>query len=158
VQRGGGFGNVLAHNGHVADLAVTLPKIEVSQPDRAGIVRNLGLLQRAVVQGNRPGLLASGKGDPAVQAPEVGVQDLGQVFANRVGGASQHRSGLCKIPLQEVRFSQHDANRQLVVSRQRGWGAQQRGQQIDGRGRMTALKGGIGASDDRLQCGVTHGG
>lgn len=86
------------------------------------------------------------------------MKNLGQVFANRVGRPAQDRSGLCKIPLQEVRFSQHDANRQLVVSGERRGRAQQRCEQVYGRGRMSAFECGIGACNDGLQSCVTHGG
>ena len=71
VQRGRGFGNVLAHDRHVADLPIALAEIEVGEPDGARVVRDLGLLQRAVVQRDRPRLLAARKRDPAVQAPQI---------------------------------------------------------------------------------------
>ena len=70
VQRGGGFGDVLAHDRHVADLPVALAEIEVGEADRARVVGDLGLLQGAVVERNRPRLLAAREGDAAVQAPQ----------------------------------------------------------------------------------------
>ena len=114
VQGGGGFGDVFADDGHVADLAVALAEIEVREADGARIVRDLRLFQGAVVQRDRARLLAAGKGDAAVQSPEIRVQHLRQVFAKRIRRSAKHRSGLCKIPLQEVRFSQHDPNTELV--------------------------------------------
>ena len=94
-----GLGDVFAHNRHVADLAVTLAEIEMGEADGAGVMRNLGLLERPVVQRNGARLLTAGKGDAAVQPPEIGMQHLRQGFTNRVWGAAQHSSGLCKIPL-----------------------------------------------------------
>ena len=151
-----GLGDVFAHNRHVADLAVTLAEIEMGEADGAGVMRNLGLLERPVVQRNGARLLTAGKGDAAVQPPEIGMQHLRQGFTNRVWGAAQDRSGLCKIPLQEVRFSQHDANGQLVVAGQRRGCAEQRREQIDRRCRLAAFEGGIGAGDYRLQRCVGH--
>ena len=85
------------------------------------------------------------------------MQHLGQGLANRVGRPAQHRSGLCKIPLQEVRFSQHDPDSQLIVARERRRRAQQRGEQFDGGRRLAALERGGGAGNDRLQRCVSHG-
>jgi hypothetical protein len=157
VQRCRGFGNVLAHNRHVADLPIALAQVEMRQADGARIVRDLGLLQRAVVQRDGPGLFAAGKGDPPVQPPEIGMKDLGQVFANRVGRPSQHRSGLCKIPLQEVRFSQHDSDRELVIPGERRRRTQQGRQEFDGVGGLPALQRRAGPGDNGLKCGVSHG-
>jgi len=119
VQGGRRFGNVLAHNRHVADLPIALSQIEVGEANGAGVVRDLGLFQRPVVEGDGPGLLAAGKGDAPVQAPEIRVENMGQGLAYRVRRPADHGSGLCKIPLQEVRFSQHDADTELVLPGQR---------------------------------------
>ena len=119
VQRRGGLGNVFADDGHVADLAVALPEIEVGEADGARVVGDFGLLEGAVVQRDRARLFAARERDAAVQSPQIRVQDLGQLLAERVGRPAQYRSGLCKIPLQEVRFSQHDADAELVFARKR---------------------------------------
>ena len=71
VQRRRGFGDVLAHDGQVADLAVAEAEAEVGEPDGAGVVRHLGLLQRPAVQGDGARLLAAGEGDAAVRTPEI---------------------------------------------------------------------------------------
>ena len=86
VQRGRGFGDVLAHDGHVADLPVALAEIEVGEADRARVVGDLGLLQGAVVQRDRPRLFAARKRDAAVQAPEIRVQDLAAALSRSVSG------------------------------------------------------------------------
>jgi hypothetical protein len=69
MQSCGGFGNVLSHDGHVADLLIALSKIEVGETDRSRIVCNLGLLQGTVVERNGPRLLTPREGDAAVQPP-----------------------------------------------------------------------------------------
>ena len=158
VQRRGGFGDVLADDRHVADLAVALAEIEVGEADGARVVRDLGLLQRAVVQRDGARLLAAGEGDAAVQPPEIGVQDRRQVLADGVWRAAEDGSGLCKIALQEVRFSQHDADAEFVVARQRGRRAQQRREQFDRGGGLAALERGAGAGNHRLKSGVGHRG
>jgi len=70
------------------------------------------------VKGNGARLLAASEGHPAVQPPQIGVQHLRQGFPNRVWRAAEDGSGLCKIALQEVRFSQHDPHAQFIVPRQ----------------------------------------
>ena len=85
------------------------------------------------------------------------MQDLRQVLAEGIGRAAEHRSGLCKIALQEVRFSQHDADTELVVPGQRRGRAQKRREQIDRVGGLPALERGAGAGDHGLQRGVGHG-
>jgi len=121
VKRGGGFGDMLAHDGHVADLPVTLSEIEVGETDGSRIVRDLGLLQGAVVERNGPRLFAAREGDAAMQAPQIRVQDRRNSLAQGVRRPSEHGSGLCKIALQEVRFSQHDPDTELVVLGKSRW-------------------------------------
>ena len=62
--------NVLSDDGDVADLAVTLTEFVVSETDGAGIVRDLGVLQRASVQRDGARLIAPGPRQPAVQPPQ----------------------------------------------------------------------------------------
>ncbi len=71
VQRGGGAGDVLADDGHLADLPVAQPQLVVGEPDGARIVRALGLLQRLGQERDAAGRLAARHGQPAVHAPEV---------------------------------------------------------------------------------------
>jgi hypothetical protein len=114
VQGGRRFSNVFANDRHVADLAVALSQVEMGEADGARIVGDFRLFQGAVVERNGPGLFATRERDAPMQPPEIRVQNLRQILAKRVGRPAQHRSGLCKIPLQEVRFSQHDADAELV--------------------------------------------
>ena len=148
MQRGRGFGDVLADDGHVADLAIALTEIEMGEADGAGVVRHFRLLECAVVESDGPRLFAARERDPAVQAPQVGMQRLRQIIAIR--GAAKGRSGLCKIALQEVRFSKHDANTQLVFARQRGRRSQQRRKQFDRGSGLAAFERRGGSGDDRL--------
>ena len=53
MQRRGGLGDVFADDGHVADLAVTLPEIEVGEADGARVVGDFGVLEGPVMQGDR---------------------------------------------------------------------------------------------------------
>jgi hypothetical protein len=71
VQRGGRLRDVLTDNRHVADLAVALTEIEVGQADGARVVGDLGLLERAVVQRDRPRLFAACKRHSTVQTPQI---------------------------------------------------------------------------------------
>ena len=71
VQRGRGLGDVLAHDRHVADLAIAEAEVEVGETDGARVVRALGLLERPAVQGDGARLLAARERDAAVRAPEI---------------------------------------------------------------------------------------
>ena len=90
VQRRGGFGDVLADDGHVADLPVALAEIEVGEADGARVVRDLGLLQGAAVQGDGARLFAARERDAAVQAPQIREQDRGH--AARAGCRASGRA------------------------------------------------------------------
>ena len=125
MQRGGGFGDMLPHDSHVADLPVTLSEIEVGEADRSRVVCNLGLFQRAVMERNGPRLFAARERHSAMQAPQVRVENRRDALAHGVGRSAEHGSGLCKIPLQEVRFSQHDPDAELVLLGKRRGRSQQ---------------------------------
>ena len=92
VQRGGGFGQVLAHDGVVADLLVAVDQLEVGEADAARVVRRLGVFERAAVQRDGPRLLAARVGHPAVQPPQRREQGLGQRLADLVGRRGRARS------------------------------------------------------------------
>ena len=85
VQRRGGLGDVLAHDGDVADLAVALAELVVGQADAARIVGDLGLLQRAAVQRDRARLIAARRRQPAVQPPQ-----------RRQAAAAERSRGTCR--------------------------------------------------------------
>jgi hypothetical protein len=85
------------------------------------------------------------------------MEDLRQVVAQRVRGSAQHRSGLCKIALQEVRFSQHDPNGEFVFFGERGRCPEERREQLNRDGGLAALERGAGSCNHWLQRGVGHG-
>src|SRR5262245_64314008 len=70
VQRGPGFGDVLANNRAVTDLAITLPEFVMGEADGARVVRRLGLFQRPAVKGDRARLIAPRRRQAPVEAPE----------------------------------------------------------------------------------------
>ena len=70
VQRRRRFREMVADDARVADLLVAEGQLVVGKTDRARVVRELGVLQRARMQRDRPRLLALGVRDPAMQAPE----------------------------------------------------------------------------------------
>jgi hypothetical protein len=69
VERGGGFGEVLADDRVVADFQITVDELEVGEPDAARVVGRLRVLEGAAVQGDGPRLLAEGVRDAAMQSP-----------------------------------------------------------------------------------------
>src|SRR6185369_15049434 len=70
VERGGGLGDVLAHDRDVADLAVAAAQLVMREADGARLVGAFGLLQRAALEGDGPRLVAARPGEAAVQPPE----------------------------------------------------------------------------------------
>ena len=83
--------------------------------------------------------------------------DRRDVLTQRVRRSAEHGSGLCKIPLQEVRFSQHDPDTELVFLGQRRGRPQQGSQEFDGRGSLSALERRPCPDDNGLKRGVGHG-
>ena len=59
VKRGRGLGDVLAHDGGVADAAVAMRQLVVGESDCARVVRGLGLFERALVERDGPRLIAA---------------------------------------------------------------------------------------------------
>ena len=118
VQGRGGFGDVLADDGDVADLAVAEAKSVMGEADGAGIVGHLGLLQGAAVQRDGARLLAAGEGDAAVQRATDSREGRGDRFreARRGSGRAWCRPAQDR-PASDAGLSQHDADRQLVFAR-----------------------------------------
>ena len=71
VQGRGGLGDVLAHDGHVADLAITEAQLVVGESDGPRVVRTLGLLQGLGEERDAAGRFAAGNGQAAVYPPHV---------------------------------------------------------------------------------------
>ena len=106
VQRGRRLGDVLADDRDVADLAVALSELVVGEADGARFVRGLGLLQRAAVHGDRARLIAAGRGEPAVQAPQRRQAARRDGVAERVGRTAERGRRLIEVVLQQPRFGE----------------------------------------------------
>ena len=150
VQRGGGLRDVLADDGDVADLAVALAELVVGEADRQRVVGDLGLAQRAAVQGDRARLVAAREGDAAVEAPERGEPPVRDRVAESVGRAAEHRRGLLEIVLEEARLGERAAERELVLAAQ-GRRAEGRCQQLGGFGTHAAFERGFRAGQQPVQ-------
>ena len=123
---------------------------------RARVVGGLGLLQRAAVQRDGARLIAARGRQPAVQPPERGQAAGRDGVAEGVGRPAERGGGLVEIVLQQPRFGERRAQRQLVVARQRR--RSQRGREHLRRfGAAAALERGAGAREQRLQRGRRHG-
>ena len=85
-KRRRGFRDVLADDRRVADLAVTLAELVVRETDRLGVVRGLGLFERAAVQGDGARLIAAQRGEASVQAPQC-RQPAAEIVSRKVSGA-----------------------------------------------------------------------
>ena len=118
VQGGCRLADVLANDRHLADLPIALTELIVGQPDGARVVRQLGLLERAAVERDGPGLIAARRREAPVQPPE-GRQAPGRDrLAQGVRSTSEYRRGLIEIVLQQRRFGQHAADGEFLVARE----------------------------------------
>ena len=157
VQGGGGFGQVLTHDGVVADLLIAVDQFEVREPDAAGIVGGLGVLERAAVQRDSARLLAAGVGDPSVQAPQRRQQGLRQWLADLVGRAAEDGGGAVGIALQQARLGQRGADDELVLTLDAAR-LQQRLEQLGRRSAASPLEQRCGSCQHWLQRRADHWG
>ena len=157
VQRRGGLADVLADDRDVADFRVALAELVVGEADRARVVRDLGLLERAAVMRDGARLIAAGGGDAAVQPPERRQAAGWERLAERVGRPAERRAGLIEIVLQQPRLGQHRSHGELVVARQRRR-AQRGCEHLRGVRPAAAIERGAGAREQRLQRWGGHGG
>ena len=77
---------MLANDARVADLLVAERELVVREADRAGVVRELGMLERARVQRDGARLFAARERDATVQPPRVRqarVRDLSRKGVGR---------------------------------------------------------------------------
>ena len=86
----------------------------------AGLVGELGLLERAAVQRDGTRLIAADVRQPPVQPPQRREAARRHGFAEGVGRPAERRRGLLEIVLQQPGLGQHRPQSQLVVARQRG--------------------------------------
>ena len=152
VQRRGRFGDVLADDRGVADLAVALAELVVGEADGARVVRGLGVLQRAAVERDGARLIAARRGEAAVQPPERRQPAGGNRVAEGVGRPAERRRRLIEVVLQQPRLGERRADGELVFARQRRR-AQRGRQQLRGFGAAAAFERGAGAREKRLQGG-----
>ena len=113
VKRGRGFGEVIADDARVADLLVAEGQLVVRETDRAGVVRELRVLQRARVERNGARLLAAGERNASVQAPQgrelrfgnplAVATDLAAVSPQTGTDSSQGRAIVTPTPRRNVR-------------------------------------------------------
>ena len=120
VQRRRRLRDVLAHDGGVADLLVAEPEFVVGEADGPGVVRQLGVLQRAAQQRDGARLIAAGERDAAVQPPQRRQLRRRQRVAHRVGRAAEHGAGLAEVVAEQPRFGQRAPEGQLVLAREAG--------------------------------------
>ena len=155
VQRGGRLRDVLADDGGVADLPVALPELVVREPDAARIVRGFRLLQRAAVHRDRARLIAARRGEASVQPPQRRQAARRHGVAEGVGRPAERVRRLIQIVLQQRRFGEHRAERELLVAVQRRR-AQRRREHLRRLGAAAALERGAGAHEQRLDGGRGH--
>ena len=155
MQRRRRFGDVLADNRDVADLAVGLAELVVGEADGARIMRGVGGLQRAAVQRDRARLIAARPGETAVQPPERGQPSGRNRFAEGVGRPAERGGRLIEIVLQQPCFGEHGPHGQLLVARQRG-GANRRREHLRGLGTVAAFQRRSSPREKCLQRGRRH--
>ncbi len=121
VQRGRGFRQVLADDARVAHLLVGKRQFVVGEADRARIMSEVGMLERARMERNRPRLLAARERQPAMQPPQCGKLAIGNLVAERVGRTAERGGGLSQVILQQPGFGERRPNAQFVLFTQRSW-------------------------------------
>ena len=72
VERRGRLGDVLANDGHVADVAIAEPELVVGKPDGSRVVRAFRLSQRFGKKCDPAGGFTPRHGEPAVHPPQIG--------------------------------------------------------------------------------------
>src|SRR5690349_6812681 len=115
---------VLADDTGVADLLVTERQFVVRKADRAGIMSQLGMLQRARMQRDRARLFTAGVRDAAVQTPECRELRVADWLAQRIWRSAERGRRLGEVIAQQPGFGQRGANGNLILSRQRAWAKQ----------------------------------
>ena len=124
-----GLRDVLADNGHIADLAIAVAELVVGETDGARVVSDVGLLQGPAVKRDRAGLIALRRGQTAVEAPERRDPSGRNGFADRVRSTAERGGRLIEIVLQQPCLGEHRPKRELVVARQ-GRGTQCGGEHL----------------------------
>ena len=115
VKRRRGLGDVLADDGRVADLLVAEAELVVREADGFGIVRLLGVTQRAAEQRDRARLVAFGKRDAAVKPPECREQRGRKIVARRVGRPAERGRRLRDVVAHQPGFGERASQAELVL-------------------------------------------
>src|ERR1051326_4160998 len=93
VKRGRRLGEMLADDPRIADLLVAERQLVMGEADRARVVRELRVLQRAGVKRDGARLLATGVRDAPMQAPQDRQLRIANRFAKRVRRAAERGRG-----------------------------------------------------------------
>ena len=93
------LGDVLANDGEVADLSVALSQLVAGEPDGAGVVGDLCVLERPGLERDGTRLVATGRRETSVQAPERREPRRGNRVAEGVGRASECACCLFEVVL-----------------------------------------------------------
>src|SRR4029453_6726486 len=113
---------VLANDTRITDLLVTEGKLVMRKTNGARIVRQLGVLQRARMEGDGARLLTARVCDAAMQSPQCGEQCVTDRLAQRVGWTSNRGRSLREGVLKQPCFSERRANGGFLLSRHRAGG------------------------------------
>jgi hypothetical protein len=119
MQCGGRLGQVLPDDPRVTDLFVAEGQLVMREADGPRLVGELGVLQRARVQGNGARLLTARKGDAALQPPHRRELRVGDGLSHRVRRPANRGGGLGEVVLQQPGFSERRADGELIIPRQR---------------------------------------
>ena len=157
MERGRGFGDVLANDRGVANLFVTEPELIVGEADGLGVVRKLGLTKRPADERDGALLIALGKRDAAVHAPAGREQRWRKIVPGRIGLASQRRRRLCDIVGLQPGVGERAAQADLVVALEAGRFERLR-ERANHFGVLAALQCGPGAGQRRLKGDGDHRG
>src|SRR5688572_12044968 len=109
---------MIAHDTRITDLLVAERQFVVGEANGPRVVGELRMLQRARVQRDRPGLLAARESDATVEPPERREPRIAQRLTDSIGRPAERGSGLGEIVLEQPRFREGGANRDLIPAAQ----------------------------------------
>ena len=119
MQGRGGLGDVLPHDGHIADMAITEAQLVMCESDGPRIVGTLGLRQRLGEERNAAGGFAARNGQAAVYPPDVRKPRRIQPFAP-CGRRAQRLRRPAHIVLKQPGFGKPTPHLNLFVAVQAG--------------------------------------
>ena len=156
MQRRRRLRDVLADDRRVADLLVAEPELVVREADGFGIVRQLGLAQRAAEQRDRARLVALGKRDAAMQPPERREERGRKIVARRIGRPSKRRGRLRDVVAHQPGLGERASEADFVFVLEPG-GLQRLREHADRVGMPAALQRRSRARQRRLKGDGDHG-